>query len=163
MRNSEWGSCTRVRDFPLRIRDSAFKCYTPPVKERWRGRIGLAQGRILNRDMVAWIRHLLDDTTWVPDRQAAADLLATIEYALEHGGQLPGESITPPGLAPAPPMDSEGNILTNPGLHSMPPSPRAVKSTRSKRPTLSLVPLEPSEPNPAAPPEDPDFDEPQEA
>jgi hypothetical protein len=115
--------------------------------------------------MVAWIRHLLDDTAWVPDRQAAADLLATVEYAIANQGQLPGESITPPGLAPPRAKDAEGNILANQALHSMPPSPRpAKKSTSSKRPKLSLVPLEPSErPAPQTPPEDPDFDEPQEA
>lgn len=99
------------------------------------------QGRVLNREMVLWVDHLLQDTTWVPDRQAAADLLATIQHLRDNRGELPGEAIVPPGLAVPRPLNADGEEVGAPETRATrKPRKPPVRSKTPQRPFLSLVP-----------------------
>jgi len=95
------------------------------------------RGRVLNEQMVAWIAHLLHDTTWEPDRQAAADLLATIEYLIATEGELPDEPLVPPGLAVPQALDAQGEPVAK-------AAGKAARSAKGKRPMLTLVPPVPT-------------------
>lgn len=101
------------------------------------------QGRVLNKEMVLWVDHLLQDTAWVPDRQAAADLLATIQYLTDNSGELPGEAIVPPGLAVPKPLSAEGEVISStPARKARAARPKNTPATQ--RPILTLVPPEPA-------------------
>jgi len=95
------------------------------------------RGRVLNEEMVAWVSHLLYDTAWEPDRQAAADLLATIQYLMENEGALPGQPIVPPGLAAPKPLNAQGEVVAQAGTKSQ---EEAEPPPAKKRPVLTLVP-----------------------
>lgn len=108
-------------------------------------------GRILDRKMVEWVIHLLLDTTWEPNREAAGDLLATIWYLLDQAetGQpvtLPPQTLLMGKDLPPQQLDATGQPVQpdSPKVTPLKAVPgkgrRRAPKKRGDQPQLTLLP-----------------------